>query len=139
MRPFVDTNVLVYAHDRDEPEKQAAALALLGELAGELVLSAQVLAEFYVAVTRKLGQPLDEATAAAQVADLAQGAVVATDAGLVVESISLRNRHQLSLWDAMIVRAAVRGGCDTILTEDLSDGATYDGVAVRNPFAPAAG
>lgn len=137
MRPFVDTSVLVYAHDQDEPEKQAAALQLLEELSASMVLSVQVLAEFYVAVTRKLARPMDAATAGLQISELAHCHVVAADADLVLEAARLSLEHQLSLWDAMIVRAAVRGGCETLLTEDLDDGATFDGVTIRNPFADA--
>lgn len=135
MRPFVDTNVLVYAHDEDEPVKRDRALELLEDVGPRMVISAQVLAEFYVTVTRKLARPIPADTAAAQVASLAVAATVATDAGLVQEAVELGRRHQLSLWDAMIVRAAVRGGCDVLLSEDLQDGLAVDGVTVRNPFA----
>jgi predicted nucleic acid-binding protein len=136
VRPFVDTNVFVYAHDRDEQTKRDIALTLLEEHAGELVCSSQVLAEFYVATTRKLARPLDPAVASKQVDDLARGSVVHVDSDLVREAIRLSRDHDLSLWDAMIVRAAERGGCDVILTEDLQDGMRFDGVEVRNPFPP---
>lgn len=134
MRPFVDTNVLVYAHDEDEPAKREAALALLADIGPTMVLSAQVLAEFFVTVTRKLARPLDVATAAAQVDRLAVAASVGTDGDLVREAVELHRRHSLSVWDAMVVRAAVRGGCDVLFTEDLHHGQVLDGVEVRNPF-----
>ncbi|CAN5900977.1 PIN domain-containing protein [soil metagenome] len=135
MRPFVDTNVWVYAHDRDEPVKQEVALKLLGSLGGSVTLSTQVLGEFYVAVTRKMATPLPPEVAEEQVADLARADVITTDAALVREAIVLSRKSQLSFWDALVVRAAVKGGCDTLWSEDLSNGQVVDGVTVRNPFA----
>lgn len=137
VRPFVDTNVLVYAHDEDEPEKRDIALRLLADVGGHMVLSAQVLAEFWVTVTRKLARPLQPDVAAAQFADLLPAAVVTTDADLVAEAVELSMQRRLSLWDALILRAAIRGGCDTLFSEDLEDGFVLEGVQVRNPFAGA--
>jgi predicted nucleic acid-binding protein len=134
VRPFVDTNVLVYAHDRDEPHKQATAHRVLDEHAHDLVVSTQVLTEFYVATTRKLARPLDPERATRQVDELGRGTVVSVDVDLVRAAIALSRDRQLSLWDALIVRAAQRGGCDTVLTEDLQDGAMFDGIVIRNPF-----
>lgn len=131
---FVDTNVLVYAHDEDEPVKRELALRLLVEHAGEVVVSAQVLAEFYVVVTRKLAHPLDPATAAVQMGELATGRVVPVDKDLVRGAAELSRRQQLSLWDAMVVRAAAHAGCTRLLTEDLADDAVLDGVRIENPF-----
>lgn len=134
VRPFIDTNVLVYAHDRDQPDKRERALNLLADHAGDLVVSTQVLAEFYVVATRKLARPLAAQEAAAQVDEMAQGTVVGMDADLVRSAVAFSREHSLSLWDALIVGAAVRGGCDVLFTEDLSDGTTLDGVLVSNPF-----
>jgi predicted nucleic acid-binding protein len=133
---FVDTNVVVYAFDDDEPDKQAQARELLSDSALELlVVSSQVLAEFFVTVTRKLARPLDPDTARRAVAELSELPVVSTDAALVLAGIDLAGRHQLSMWDGLIVQAAIVGGCQTLFTEDLHDGAVLDGVRVRNPFA----
>lgn len=135
MLPFVDTNILVYAHDEDEPVKRQVAIDLLTEVRGHMVISAQVLAEFWVTVTRKLARPLPPDIAAAQLADLLPAATVVTDADLVAEAAQLSIANQLSLWDAMIIRAAVRGGCDTLYTEDLQHGFVHEAVQVVNPFA----
>lgn len=135
VRPFVDTNVWVYAHDRDEPAKQQAALELLSSLGGSVSLSTQVLSEFYVAVTRKLATPLTAEAAEEQVANLAAAHVISADTALVQAAIALSRQSQLSFWDALIVRAAKKGGCDTLWTEDLSSGQTIDGVEIRDPFA----
>jgi predicted nucleic acid-binding protein len=99
------------------------------------VHAAQVLAEFYVTTTRKLARPLDAAAAAEQISDLSAVPVVPIDGELVRTAVQLSQAHQLSLWDAMVVRAAVRGGCDTLVTEDLPQGTVLDGVRVFNPFA----
>lgn len=134
IRAFLDTNVVVYAYDRSEPEKRRRAIEILGVGGPQLVVSTQVMAEFFVVVTRKLSPPLDLDSAAAVVADLKEFEVITTDAQLVERSISTSREHQLSLWDALIVEAAVLGGCDVLYTEDLSEGATIRGVEVVNPF-----
>ena len=136
MRVFVDTNVFVYAHDRGEPAKRDVALALLRAPGAEVVISAQVLAEFFVAVTVKLATPVPVDVAAAQVEVLSQLPVVPIDRDVVGEAIELHRSASLSYWDAAIVAAARRAGCATLLTEDLADGQVIAGVAVRNPFSP---
>jgi predicted nucleic acid-binding protein len=131
---FVDTNVLVYAFDRGNARKRQVALDLLDDASLHLVLSTQVLLEFYWTVTRKLDPPLEAAEAHDVVRHLSEVAVVPTDAVLVDAAIILARQHRLALWDAAIVAAAQRGGCDELLTEDLNDGATIAGVRVRDPF-----
>ncbi len=135
-RCFVDTNVLVYSVDDADPRKRDAARALLADRGADLMVSAQVLAEFYVVVTRKLVQPMSEVDAAAAVGELAELPVVPTDATLVREAIALSRDAQLSFWDAQIVAAARTAGCDTVITEDLAHGTTIAGVRIQNPFAP---
>lgn len=135
-RAFLDTNVLAYAVDDSDPVKRDRARALFADSGStQLVLSTQVLSEFYVVATRKLATPLGEDAAAAAVDALAELPVVATDTTLVRDAIHLSRARKLSLWDALVVTAASAGDCDTLLTEDLQDGATIDGVVIRNPFA----
>lgn len=135
-RAFVDTNVLVYLFDRDTPVKQRRARELLAREASRLVLSTQVLAEFYVAVTRKLARPLSAPEAEAAVGDLCALDVVALDAPLVRRGVARARRERLSLWDALIVEAALARGCVQLLSEDFQDGRVFDGrLAVTNPFA----
>ena len=100
----------------------------------DLAVSSQVLAEFYDVVTRKLATPMSEREAGAAVGELAKLFVVSVDAALVQSATELSREARLSLWDAMIVEAAVLSGCPRILTEDLADGASIRGVAVENPF-----
>jgi len=134
-RVFVDTNVLVYLFDDDAPAKQQRARELVAAEAPRLVLSTQVLAEFYVTVTRKLAKPLPEADAAAAVGELCAFDVVELDSQLVRRGVARARREDLSLWDALIVEAALARGCEQLLTEDVQDGRVFDGrLAVMNPF-----
>ena len=133
---FVDTNVLVYAFDASEPVKRARALEVLGDEDVELVVSAQVLNEFYWVATRKLAPPMAPALAHEVVRDLSLGRVVPVDAALVERAIELSRTHDLALWDAGIVVAAQVAGCSVLWTEDLTTGQRLDGVVVRDPFAP---
>lgn len=135
MASFVDTNVLVYAFDAGTPEKRARAQAILTQADLELVVSAQVLQEFYWVATRKLAPALPADVAREAVRQFTLGPVVALDAGLVVQAIDLARQHDIALWDAAIVVAAQRAHCDTLLTEDLHDGQAFGEVTVRNPFA----
>ena len=135
MASFLDTNVLVYAVDASVPRKRAAALAILEDEARHLVVSAQVLEEFYWTVTRKLRPPMPADEAQAMVRELTRATdVVAVDASLVEDAIDLAQRTPLALWDAAIVITAERGGCSAWLTEDLNDGQEIEGVLVRDPF-----
>ena len=133
---FVDTNVLVYAFDASEPAKRARALELLADEDVELVVSAQVLNEFYWVATRKLTPPLTPELAHEVVRELSLGRVVSVDAELVDRSIDLSRTHGLALRDAGVVVAAQSAGCGVLWTEDLNSGQDFDGVVVRDPFSP---
>ena len=141
MRTFVDTNVLVYLFDAAHPAKQERARDVIAQLAraGALVVSSQVLSEFYVTVTRKLAEPLPPATAVRVLADLAVYPCVAVDAALVQRAAARTAADQLSYWDALIVEAAVEAGAAVLCTEDLQNGRHFQGVTVQDPFATAAG
>lgn len=136
VRQFVDTNVLVYAHDASAGTKHARAAELIKELwnSGTGCLSIQVLQEFYVSVTRKVPKPLDGATAAQLVSDLAQWTVHVPDVGDVVAAVEVHQRNAISFWDAMIIRSAAALGCAIVWSEDLNSGQVYQDVRVVNPF-----
>lgn len=134
-RAFLDTNVLVYLFDRDTPAKQQRAREVLAAEGGSASVSTQVLQEFYVTVTRKLGQPLAEKDAEAAVRDLAALEVVPIDTPLVLAAIARSRADRLSLWDALVVESALRSGCRRLLTEDLQDGRLFGRLRVENPFA----
>ena len=133
---FLDTNVLVYALDRDEPAKQEAALSLIEGLgvAGRLVLSTQVLQEFYVVTSRKLSRPLDSADAQAAVEFFVRYPVVRIDESQVLAAIRRDREERVSFWDALMIESALRKGCDELLTGDLQHGGRYGTLQVRNPI-----
>lgn len=134
-RVFVDTNVFVYAFDDRDRAKQERALAVLsGGARGELVLSTQVLQEFFVAVTRKLARPLPVADAEQAVRWMSRLPLVQVDAPMVLAAIGTHRRHTLSFWDALVVEAASTAGCERLLTEDLQDGMRFGNVTVEDPF-----
>ena len=137
-RAFVDTNVFVYSVDTAEPKKQELAQRLI-ETTPDLVISTQVLNEFYTIVTRKLAEPLPLDEAATAVEWMTRFSCVPVDADLVLRGIKVGQRWQLSHRDALMVAAARQAGCDRLLTEDLADGASYDGLRVENPFRGAEG
>lgn len=134
-RTFVDTNVLVYADDVGAGQKCGKAREALAELirGGNAVLSTQILQEYFAIATRKL--KLDAASARARVEVLSRLEVVRIEPSMILAAIDLHRLRGISFWDALVVRAAVAGGCAVLLSEDLSPGETYDGVRVESPFA----
>jgi predicted nucleic acid-binding protein len=135
-RAFVDTNVLVYAHDVTAGDKHRRACALLEELwdSREGCLSVQVLQEFFVTTTRKIPKPLEAPAAAQIIKDLALWHVHAPAASDVLAAINIHQRTGTSFWDAMIIRSAQELGCQTLYSEDLNPGQAYAGVRVSNPL-----
>ncbi len=137
-RTFVDTNVFAYLFDDSEPTKrERARRRLLSEHGNrEIVLSTQVLQELYVALTKGRKPIASAEVAEAAVREAARGyTVVQVDIPLVLLAIETSRRQRLSFWDALIVRAAALSGCDRLLSEDLNDGQTIEGVVIENPFA----
>jgi predicted nucleic acid-binding protein len=134
-RSFLDTNVLIYADDADAGAKRGKAQALLlSALAtGDAVISTQVLQEYFSVATRKLSVPAEVAQKKVEI--LAALVAVTIDAEHVVESIKLHRLYNLSFWDALIVHAARRAGCDRLMTEDLQAGQRIEGVEIVDPFA----
>ena len=133
---FVDTNVLVYAEDRDAKAKHDVARDLIVELWEDRngVLSVQVLQEFYVNVTRKLKKPLTNAKALEVVEEYLTWTIVENTGKLLTNAIELQQRAHLSFWDAMVVQAAIEAGCDKLYSEDLNVGQRFGSLVVVNPF-----
>jgi predicted nucleic acid-binding protein len=98
-------------------------------------LSVQVLQEFYVTITRKLAHSLTGDVAAQLVSSLAEWHIHSPQPDDVLGAIDLHQRYQISFWDAMIIRSALRMGCDRIWSEELNPTQIYDGVQVVNPFS----
>lgn len=134
-KAFIDTNVLIYAHDVDAAAKHETAKRILHDLwrqrAG--VLSSQVLQEFYVNVTRKIPSPLSKRSARAVVSSYLIWCVNTT-AEEISAAFEIEDQARIRFWDALIVAAAVKAGADRILSEDLNAGQTIAGVRIENPF-----
>jgi len=133
---FVDTNILIYAHDLDAGERRARAAALLRELwhEGRGIISTQVLQEFYVNVTAKIPQPLTPQAARDLLRVYGAWQVEINDVETVILATEIQERNRISFWDAMIVSAACRGGAVTLLSEDLNHGQVIEGIRVTNPL-----
>lgn len=136
MKSFFDTNVLVYLFDADSPDKRKKARALFQKHAeaGDILLSTQVLQEFYVAVTRKLARPLDAAAAAEAVSRFAELPLVQIDSELIVSAIHRSRNSRLSFWDALVMQAAIEGHASTLYSDDMQHGQMLDSLRVVNPF-----
>ena len=133
---FVDTNVLIYSVSPlpEDAKKCAVAVALLQEQ--DLVLSIQVLQEFYVQATRPTRpQRLSHEEAASFIACWLRFPVQENTLALLHAALAAKRRFQISFWDAAIIEAARIVGCRQVLSEDLSPGQDYDGLVVINPFA----
>ena len=131
---FLDTNVLLYAYDREAGSKRVIATVLLEigwHRLGSVAVSVQVLQEFYVNFLRKGGKATE---ARSIIEDLSVWPVVDNTRELLGHALVLVERWQVSLWDAMILAAAQACGAEELLTEDLNHGQDYGGVRVINPF-----
>jgi len=139
VKTFVDTNVLVYAHDSDAGDRHTMAKALLAELWGDRngSLSTQVLQEFYAVVTRKFKPSMPRTKARAIVAAYGEWCAVATEPQLIVCASRLEEEHTLSFWDALIVQAAIQVGAARLVSEDLQDGRRFGALIIVNPFREA--
>ena len=135
-RTFLDSNVLVYSVDESPAEKvkHERAVELFSVEPENLVVSTQVLQEFYMVTTRKLKNPLTEERAARAVRGIAKLDVIGIDAPLVLAAVDTSRAVQISLWDALIIEAASRAGCKRVLSEDLNASQVIRGVRIENPF-----
>lgn len=135
-RQFVDTNILVYAHDLDAGHKYERAAGIVKSLweQGTGVISVQVLQEFYVNVTRKIPEPLPLTHARGLIGAYSAWQVEVPAAETVIMASEIQQRNQLSFWDAMILATAMTGGVESLLTEDLNHGQILEGVRIENPF-----
>lgn len=133
---FVDTNILAYAHDGSEEEKQPLAKSLLDELweSHRGAISTQILQEFYVVATRKFEPPLTRSEARRLVSDYGEWRLVLIDLTMIVNASELEEEHQLTFWDALTIEAARRSGATRLFTEDIPSATKIDGIVIENPF-----
>jgi predicted nucleic acid-binding protein len=132
---FVDTNIFVYAHQGGAGRKHATAVDLLARLFEEQIgaVSIQVLTEFYVTATKKLGMKSEEAEEA--IADLGSWTIHRPAHGDVLRACKIHRKYKVSWWDALIINSAIEIGCDVLWSEDLSSGQHFGTMTVQNPFA----
>jgi predicted nucleic acid-binding protein len=135
-RYFVDTNILMYAHDNAAGEKHVRAKALVEELweSRSGAVSTQVLQELAVNLRRKAKKPLDAKATRDIIADYLAWHVVVNGGDSILEALELEARYQLSFWDALVLQAAHVAGAEILYSEDLSDGQRYGTVRVKNPL-----
>lgn len=140
-REFVDSNVLVYAHDVTAGKKREIAKELLERLWIDArgCLSIQTLQEFVVNATRKVPKPITVERAQEVVRALSDWTVHSPEPHDVVAALDRQVRYKISFWDAMILESAARLGCSLLWSEDLSSGQVYHGVEVRDPFVSLTG
>ncbi len=132
---FADTNILLYSVSTapGEEAKAAVAKSLLGEK--DLVLSVQVLQEFYVQATRPSRRnPLPHSVAVELIEKWRRFHIQETTLDIMTAAFEAKERWEISYWDAAIIEAARASGCRELLSEDLTDGQSYGGVRVINPF-----
>jgi predicted nucleic acid-binding protein len=134
---FVDTNILMYAHDERPDRRCKLARELLAHLwdTHTGVISIQVLQEFYANATKvfKLAMPHDQARRV--IANYSRWRVIPTDPEMITSASRMLEEHSLSFWDALIVQAALRASATFLASEDLQDGRKFGSLTVRNPFA----
>jgi predicted nucleic acid-binding protein len=135
-KTFIDTNVLIYAHDADAKAKHEVAKSVLRELWSERtgVLSMQVLQEFYVNVTRKIASPLSKDSARLVVSSYTTWCME-TNPAEISAAFRIEDESRLGFWDALIIASAAKSGAVRILSEDLNAGQRITGVLIENPFA----
>jgi predicted nucleic acid-binding protein len=134
---FVDTNILVYAHDKDAGAKHERANELVTELWEQQtgIVSTQVLQEFYVTVTTKLPKPVKPNRARGIVRAYSRWRLETNGIDAILLASEVQEKHRISFRDGLIIAAAARSGAERLLTEDLNDGQLIEGVLISNPFA----
>ena len=135
-KSFVDTNILIYAHDSSAGVKHDRARDLIERLwmSGEGVVSTQVLQELCINLLRKLARPLAIEEVRHLLEDYLSWEVVVNDAASVLQALEMERRFKLSFWDALILQAAESCGASVLYSEDLASGQRYGDVKVVNPL-----
>ncbi|HEJ83182.1 MAG TPA: PIN domain-containing protein [Desulfobacteraceae bacterium] len=133
---FLDTNIIVYAHDQSSSKKNAIAKEIMDYLweSRQGVVSVQVLQEFFVCVTQKIVKPIHIKNARMIVEYLSNWEVVVNDKYITLEAIDLQEKYRFSFWDSLITQAAIQSQACLLFSEDLPDGQIVMGTKILNPF-----
>ena len=134
---FLDTNILVYAHDRSSGDKHAVAREIMDYLwdSRSGLISVQVLQEFYVCVTQKILKPLLIKNAKVILEYLSTWDVVVNDKYITLKAVDIQERYRFSFWDSLIIQAAIQGQARLLFSEDLPDGQVVKDLKILNPFS----
>jgi predicted nucleic acid-binding protein len=132
---FIDTNLIVYANDNRDTQKQRKAIELIEKLMndGLGVISSQVLQEYANTALIKLNQ--QHTIVLRQLMLLESFEVVLLKPALIRRAIEIRSAYAISFWDSCIISAAESAGCDSIYSEDLNAGQYYSGIKLSNPLS----
>ncbi len=135
-KAFVDTNVLVYAHDSSLGIKHDRARALLERLwvSQNGVLSTQVLQELRINLGKKVARPFSDAETRCIIEDYLRWEIVVNTPNSILEAMEIEARYKISFWDALILQAALNSDAQVLFSEDFSDGHAYGPVRVINPL-----
>lgn len=135
-RFFIDTNIWVYAHDKQDPVKQQIAqkIILNGLEREEMVLSTQVVHEFFVTITRKIKEPLAHARTKQEVEYLKQAEIIENDLEMSFQAMDFCHKNRISFWDALIIVAAQSAECEILYSEDMQHGRKHAHLTIINPF-----
>ncbi len=133
---FIDSNIIVYAHDHSEKKKYniSKKLILNGIMNENIVISTQVLSEFFVTVTKKIKKKLPVKTARKEIDLLKSLQIIEIDIDLILLAIDILLKYKLSYWDSLIISAAKRSGATVIYTEDMNAGQKIESIKIINPF-----
>lgn len=136
---FLDTNTLVYANDTADPAKQSRARKVIHDaiVSGNGCISTQVLAEFWVTVTKKLKTPLPSDLAREQLNLFSAFRIMPVEQATVLEALRIQERWHLSYWDSQIIAAALQANASVLYSEDLRDQGVIESITVKNPFTTA--
>lgn len=135
-KTFVDTNILVYAHDSEAGSKRTLSAHLLERLWADHkgVVSLQVLQEFYVTLTQKISKPISVKLALDLVRQYGAWETAEVDVENLIEAVHLQQKYKFAFWDALIIQAALSSNCRVLLSEDMSHGQRVEGLLIQNPF-----
>ncbi len=139
IKVFVDTNIFVYAFDRNAKEKHRIAANIVKDLwrSGNGIISTQVLQELFVILTKKIPHPIKLETAREIIIDLSAWDVVINNVETILSAIEIQKNYGYSFWDSLIIASALTGGAEVLLSEDLSDNRIINkNLKIKNPFIP---
>lgn len=136
VKTFVDTNIVVYAHDRSSGKKHKISKEILRELWQKRIgiLSTQVLQEFFYIVTKKISDPINLSKARESIRHLLYWQIVVNDGPSILQAIDIYKKFEYSFWDSLIIQAAISGKAEILLSEDLQSGQVIDSLKIINPF-----